>query len=64
MRTRGGAASEAAAITELVIVEAMRTSNTGGETMWQSLDDVSEEERIESLGLGSYEFARKNVPSL
>ena len=32
-RTRGGAASEAAAITELVIVEAIRTSDLGGEAM-------------------------------
>ena len=64
MRTRGGAASEAAAITELVIVEAMRTSNSGGELMWQSLDDMSGEERIKISGLGSHELARKNVASL
>ena len=32
-RTRGGAASEAASITELVIVEAMRTFALGGEAM-------------------------------
>ena len=33
VRIRDGAASEAAAITELVIVEATRTSDSGGEAM-------------------------------
>ena len=33
VQTRGGAVSEAAAITELVIVEEIRTSDSGGEAM-------------------------------
>ena len=33
VRTRDGAASEAAALTELLIVEAIRTSASGGEAM-------------------------------
>ena len=33
VQTRGGAVSEAAAITELVIVEAIRTSDSGGEAI-------------------------------
>ena len=41
VQTRGSAVSEAAAITELVIVEAIRTSDSWGEATWEPSDDMS-----------------------
>ena len=59
VRSRGGVASGAVVITELVIVEAMRTSASGGEAMGQLLDGMSGGEKIENSGRGNHEFARK-----
>ena len=44
-------------MTEVVIVEAVRTSDSGGELMWEPSDDMSRGEIIESSVFGSHGFA-------
>ena len=46
-------------MTEVVIVEAVRTSDSGGELMWEPSDDMSRGEIIESSVFGSHGFAQK-----
>ena len=59
VHTRRCALNEAAAITELVIVKAVRSSYSGGQAMWEPSDDMSGGKRIEILVLGSQGFVQK-----
>ena len=63
VHARGCAINETATITEVLIVEAVRTSDSGGELMWEPSDDMSGGEIIESSVLGSHGFAKNTVLS-
>ena len=59
VHVRGCALNEAAAITELVIVEAVRTSDSGREAMWKPSDNTSGGGGVEGSVVGSHGLAQK-----
>ena len=61
VHARGCAFNEATAITELLIVEAVRTSDSGGQAMWEPSDDLSGGEIIKISVLGSQGFVQNTV---
>ena len=56
---RGCALNEAGSITDLVIVDAVRKSDSRGEAMWKPSDDMSGGGRINSSVRGSHGFLQK-----
>ena len=59
VHARGCVLNEAGSITDLVIVDAVRKSDSRGEAMWKPSDDMSGGGRINSSVRGSHELVQK-----